>query len=336
MAATLLRYQTNGRGEINMLDTPSGTDRITGNENPYDRMSGYEWPENVMNPYYSGSLDMFDVYIGLNGTTVIFYVDDSKGEAKRCEIKNLSFVRDNKGSFSKLSTGSRNYYVEVYDVSENGLAGAVVIRPTEGSSGGGFGKPSDTEPAVISSISPAVNTEDEITAKVVLFTGGEYKTYYLSSDIYEEYASTGKIEFLSGKSFAPKRGDVVYYRTSADEIELTAVWLAYRDSDNPEERIQNIDILSPTSHYDDSFFIGTVKNTGDGLITILGDPVSKEAGSLLTFKLSGTVTVCEDGARELYGGEVYDIISEKTDPANASRVFIATDDIKPTTIIVFK
>lgn len=320
----LVRYKLNEAGELAMIDTQDAYGRLKDSADPYNCMTKYQFPSSVATTlWYIKENATFHPYFRIAPTTKIFIVAEGDGieDEKRCAIKTASYFDNNQGQKSAL--------LNAYDVSETGVCGALVvvdntaINPTvTGSSPG----------AVAYKVSQAVTPEGETAYEVILYSGGQYKTYYTSSTLTETFADS------NGRTIIEK-GDAITYELTNDGY-LAAVACNY-DMSEKKMNFTN-DNMTGTHTGKGAYYYGTVYDYDGENITIIPEGVTgvnasvSDETSRFSFILRGSIYAVERDCKVINETDSSEIITYKQSPEACTKIFIRTDDGQMQYAVIYK
>lgn len=218
MENLFFKYELNSDGtEIKVIDTynqlTSENDPqniLKGDEDVNDNMTEWNFPSWLNdNPFWNKDRVAW-VGVLYPQTTKVFqiYTDADIEDEDRLRVGTTSIMSEDPSYLKrKPSTGgfaARNY--RVFNVDRYANAEAILIS---------YGAPDATvsgsdERGIVYRISKAVNLDDEVTYEIVVFTNGEYKTYFLTEDYYDE--------ITNGAGLPCAVGDYVGYKLYNNEI----------------------------------------------------------------------------------------------------------------------
>lgn len=265
----LVRFKTNSRGEIRCINTdstPDTYDNPTGGENywfdtdsvdngaAFDGIKHYRYNENENDTMYYKSDGYFVPYFTVDDNTKIFCVVDKSvadNENNRVYLGNGKKFLPNDESVSVKD-------ITAYNVDKTGYAAAVVYQ-TDSYSGP---LTSESSFGIVSNMYECVDSDDEISIAIELYTNDAFATYYIKEN-ERWYENAPK----NSQGFPFEKGDLIRYTVRGGFIK--------------DEPIRDFDAAKRTVLYDGSensslhYTYGKLYDYGDNSIMIIDSETGK-------------------------------------------------------------
>ena len=321
----LIRFKVNQNKEIVMIDTQDKEGRIDSDANPNDRLSKFKFPANVAPTlwYITGNTS-FHPYFYITDETKIFVV--SQGEnvenKDRCTLKTAQYFN------TRQSQKSAN--LNVYDVSQAGVAGAVVIYDNSNLDPQ---VTTDSYKGIVYSVSPAVDLDENDTYRVVVYVNGEYKTYYVNSNYLDKYAADGKLNYIHAEGSASRRvekGDCIGFEV--DNYGKISALECYYDLSEGTTTKNLADNSTGTHTAKGVIYSGRVYACDGAMITIIPDGVPgmgadvSDETARFSFRIDRKVYVVNAKGTNIYESDLSELLPYKQVGDSCSRIVIGCND----------
>lgn len=140
-------------------------------------------------------------------TTVVFAVPSCLAASNNLEGPDKRLARYDDKNYSvetmvSATTSSGNYFVDIYDMNESMEAAVVVVYVKNVNASANVN--TDIDPAVVHSVTDALNAEGEPTKKMTVWSRNVFKTYYFTTDFLSELS----------QAQIPKSGDIIRITTN--------------------------------------------------------------------------------------------------------------------------
>lgn len=184
--------------ELKILDTYDQLTAITdpqnimtGNEDPDNNMKEYNFPNTgLTNPFYNADHQCFNPYIRFSGAKLFWLNTAEDIEEDQIftvrTLEDLKTARDNGlyRSNADFPFPRRNY--RLFNVNRYGVPEAFVYITTSTD-----GVTASSPRGIVYRVSKAANEYGDEVYEVVLFVGGEYKTFFTTEEYFEAHVGTG-------------------------------------------------------------------------------------------------------------------------------------------------
>lgn len=163
--------------------------------------------------------DSFALLVNLTSSTKVFKltIADDLEEEEIFQVASKSDIPSSPKRVPKGGTFNDRKY-RIYNVDSYGSAEAVVLVSNEAASSN---LTKDDTKGIIYRLSEAVNTDGDNVYEAVIYSNGEYKTYFTDEKIYEQI-KTGSRKFA--------QGDYVAYRVNGKEEIYDTKWIYDHDA----------------------------------------------------------------------------------------------------------
>ncbi len=253
----LIRYAINSEEEITSIDTasPAPSDGSIRKGEPDDSLTLYLDKKVI---HYKSSGTQASPFFVFGNTTVF--------EVPRGLITASDVVYDDEMFFASSNTALSNDErptADAFDYTELYTAGAAVLYRVEG---GAAGSARVITPLVsaqsymVEKVTTALNSEDDVTSKITVYGGGQYRDFVIASAQYPLLVSSGKI---------PSPGDVIRVSTDRNgEINGIALDVDYDEENHTLKVNYGMDGLNANSMQLLTYATGRVWAHGSGIITL--------------------------------------------------------------------
>lgn len=320
--AQVIKFKVGKDGKINNLDTAI--------ENPNETEASLRLHGNISNTgFRSGANQLAFSYIIDSQKTAAFYVPDSilntfdsdgrVDEEKRNSVANDAFRVAN----SSIFQSGTKYDAGGYDVSDGGVAGALVIDNKSAGSANMIKVDSESAVVLIEKVSETLNRDDEISYGVTYWQNGTQRYNVVA---YPE-------EFLKDPddpSSVPKAGDILQLSVDLDD-EINGFTVRYDNENN---------IL--TTGWDDcQCFIGYCYSYDDrGIIMTENADGTGEVKIFSSIYLLNNTYVYdtggERGIKSVRKGTLADLRAFKDYMTESSKIFVRGTYYNPATLVIYE
>ena len=240
---SIIKYKLDGDGKVKYIDTPvSYADGVTKSED--NSLIKYTYSDTL---YYRSSPEVL-VPKACISSAVMFYAPKifSGNEEDLCVVFKGNLVNNKK------------YTAELYDINEEGMAGAVVFRTDDVKTVWG----SQHSSVMVDKITTGINDDGDIVKKLYCWRGGALVCYDVSDDV--------SLEKSSGKTVS--KGDIVRIGIGKNKIERLTPDIDASGSSIIADPKSSGQLNAFTSSF--SYAAGYVYSVGVNLIVLSDTPIT--------------------------------------------------------------
>lgn len=321
----LLRYKVDSEGNISVVDTRDALGIMSGDEEPEDNLTLYEFPDSVYRTiHYVPENDMVHPYFRLTADTVIFIISghESLPDERRYKVYSKSY-------FGKANTSILSANTQVYNVNVVGEAGAMVMLDETAASG--YSASENAKGGVVVSVTQAIDLNGDNATKILIYSENNYRKYYITDDA----VLTDIKAAYPGDNQPIKTGDYIRIDATSDGI-VTAV---EKDFD-----FASMQVTKAFGNHIDTvlYYYGEVYSKQGELINMIPEnvplitPGYDDPKSRYNIVSNGMITVFDTVTSSVHTVLTAELISYLQDPSMSDKILVRLEKGYVLDIVLYK